>query len=251
MVSKSLDRVQSATWDVQAQRCDYGRGSNDDLCVGAHDGIRDQGAGSWRSGFGNDVPYRTDTRSTLAQHEQTGARRCANQSFFDDNGDRTVDVAECMRGLRALGLPFGVAWAAALAIVALLSMQTRGSLLALSIDIENVQKGKHDSDTGILDKRGRFNARRFDKVFGACSTVDRNGDKAFTATELTKMINANRETLLGSLVSTVEWHVLLALAADTKALERGRMAPALSTDRIKAFYDGTLFYKLAKAHAKD
>ena len=170
-------------------------------------------------------------------------------SFFDDNGDRGVDVAECARGLKALGLPFGVAEAAALAIVAPLSIQTRGSLLALNIDIENIQKGKHDSDTGILDKRGRFNARRFEKVFGACSTVDRNGDKAFTAAELTKMILANRETLFGSLVSTVEWQVLLALAADTKAVERGKTVPALSVARMKSFYDGTLFYKLAKARA--
>jgi len=170
-------------------------------------------------------------------------------SFFDDNGDRSVDVAECTRGLKALGLPFGVAVAAALAIVVPLSIQTRGSLLALSIDIENIQKGEHDSDTGILDKRGRFNARRFAKMFGACSTVDRNGDKAFTATELTKMIIANRETLLGSLVSMVEWQVLLALAADTKAVECGKTVPALSVARMRSFYDGTLFYKLAKEHA--
>jgi peroxygenase len=167
-------------------------------------------------------------------------------SFFDDNGDRAVGVAECMRGLEALGLPFGVAALAALAIVAPLGVQTRGSLLALSIDIENIQKGKHDSDTGILDKRGRFNPRRFEKVFGACSTVDRNGDKAFTATELTKMIMANRETLLGSVVSMVEWQVLLALAADTKAIERAKPVPAMSVARIQSFYDGTLFYKIAK-----
>jgi hypothetical protein len=172
-------------------------------------------------------------------------------SFFDDNGDRGVDVAECTLGLKALGIPFGVAQAAALAIVAPLSIQTRGSLLALNIDIDNIQKGKHDSDTGILGKRGRFNARRFEKVFGACSTVDRNGDKAFTATELTKMISANRETLFGSLVSTIEWLVLLALAADTKAVEGGRTVPALSVARIKSFYDGTLFYKLAKENASD
>ena len=170
-------------------------------------------------------------------------------SFFDDNGDRAVDVAECTRGLKVLGLPFGVAEVAALAIVAPLSIQTRGSLLALSIDIENIQKGKHDSDTGILDKRGRFNARRFEKVFGACSAVDRNGDKAFTASELTKMIVANRETLLGSLVSMVEWQTLLLLAADTKAVEGGRAVPALSVARVKSFYDGTLFYRLAKARA--
>ena len=170
-------------------------------------------------------------------------------SFFDDNGDRGVGVAECTRGLKALGLPIGVAEAAALAIVAPLSIQTRGSLLALNIDIKNIQKGNHDSDTGILDKRGRFNTRRFEKVFGAYSTVDRNGDKVFTATELTKMIIANRATVLGSLVSMVEWQVLLALAADRRVVERGKPVPALSVARLRSFYDGTLFYKLAKARA--
>jgi peroxygenase len=187
---------------------------------------------------------------TLKARSRTGDTTLQRHaSFFDDNGDRGVGVAECARGLKALGLPAGVAEAAALAIVAPLSIQTRGSLLAMNIDIENIQKGKHDSDTGILDKRGRFNAKRFDNVFGARSTVDRNGDRAYTASELIRMVNANRETLLGALVSTVEWLVLLALAADTKVVEGGKTAPALSVARIRSFFDGTLFYKLAKEHA--
>jgi len=167
-------------------------------------------------------------------------------SFFDDNGDRGVNVAECTRGLKVLGLPIGVAEVAAFAIVAALSRQTRGSLLAMSVDIENAQKGKHDGDTGILDKRGRFNARRFDKVFGAHSTVDRNGDKAFTATELTRMIKANRETFAGYVAAIAEWQLLLLIAADTHAVEGGHAVPALSVARMKSFYDGTLFYKLAR-----
>ena len=170
-------------------------------------------------------------------------------SFFDDNGDRGIDVAECTRGLKVLGLPAGVAEAAALAIVAPLSLRTRGSLLAMNIDIENIQKGKHDSDTGVLDKRGRFNAKRFESVFGARSTVDRNGDKAFTAAEINGMVDANGETLLGFLVSLVEWHLLLMLAADTEVAEDGKSVPALSVARIKSFYDGTLFYELAKRAA--
>ena len=171
-------------------------------------------------------------------------------SFFDDNGDRGVDVAECTRGLEALGLPLGVAEAAALAIVVPLSILTRGSLLARNIDIESIQKGKHDSGTGILDKRGRFNATRFERVFGARSTVDRNGDKAFTAVELTRMVIANRETLLGALVSFAEWQLLLILAADTEAVDGDKSVPALSVARIRSFYDGTLFYKIAKARAR-
>jgi hypothetical protein len=170
-------------------------------------------------------------------------------SFFDDNGDRSVDVAECARGLRALGLPIGVAEAAALAIVAPLSLQTRGSLLAMKVDIDAIHKGMHDGDTGILDKRGRFVAGRFEKAFGARSIVDRNGDRVFTATELTRMIIANRESFAGFVAATAEWQLLLALGADTVAVEGGKTVPALSAARMKSFYDGTLFYRLAKEHA--
>ncbi|HEX4884502.1 MAG TPA: caleosin family protein [Casimicrobiaceae bacterium] len=171
-------------------------------------------------------------------------------SFFDDDGDRVVGVTECTRGLKALGLPVGVAEAVALAIVVPLSIQTRRSVLAMSIDVENIHRGKHDSDTGILDKRGRFNARRFEQVFGAHATADRDGDKAITATEIGRMVIANRRTLLGSAVSLAEWQLLLLLAADTEALEAGKAVPALSIERIKAFYDGTLLYKVARERVR-
>jgi len=188
-------------------------------------------------------------RTLKARSRSTDTTLQRHVSFFDDDGDRGVGVAECARGLRALGLAVGVAEATALAIVAPLSLQTRGSLLAMNVDVDNVHKGKHDGDTGILDKRGRFDARRFEKVFGARSAVDRNGDKAFTAIDLTRMINANRETLAGYVAAMAEWQLLLLLAADTKAIVAGVTVPALSVMRIKSFYDGTLFYKLAREHA--
>jgi len=190
-------------------------------------------------------------RTLKARSHPTDTTLQRHVSFFDDNGDRGVDVKECARGLRALGLPIGVAEAAALAIVVPLSLQTRGSLLAMNVDIDRIQKGKHDGDTGILDKRGRFVARRFEKVFGARSTVDRNADKAFTATELARMINANRESFAGYVAAIGEWQLLLALGADTVAVEGGKTVPALSVDRVKSFYDGTLFYRLAAEHAQD
>jgi hypothetical protein len=131
-----------------------------------------------------------------------------------------------------------------------LSLQTHGSLLAMNVDIDKVHKGKHDGDTGILDKRGRFVARCFEKVFGAHSTLDRNGDGAFTATELNQMIIASRETLAGHVAATAECHLLLALGADTDAIDGGKTVPALSAARMKSFYDGTLFYRLAKEHGR-
>jgi hypothetical protein len=120
----------------------------------------------------------------------------------------------------------------------------------MNIDIDNVQKGKHDGDTGILDRRGRFNARRFAQVFGARSIVDRNGDKAFTAVELIRMINANRKSLAGYVAAVAEWQLLLVLAADTQAVVGGRTVPALSVARIKSFYDGALFYRLARENRR-
>jgi len=50
-------------------------------------------------------------------------------------------------------------------------------------------------------------------VFGARSTVDRNGDKAISAAELTRMVSANCELLAGYLAATGEWQLLLALQA--------------------------------------
>ena len=188
-------------------------------------------------------------RTLKARSRPTDTTLQRHASFFDDDGDRGVDVAECARGMRALGLPVGVAYATALAIVAALSLQTRGSLLAMNIDVETIQKGKHVGDTGILDKRGRFVAARFEKTFGASSSADRNGDKAFTASELTRMVNANRKTLAGYIAAIVEWQLLLALAADTSVVERGKRVPALSLARVKSFYDGSLFYRLAKENA--
>jgi peroxygenase len=190
-------------------------------------------------------------RTLKARSRPTDTTLQRHASFFDDNGDRGIDLAECTRGLKALGMPIGVAEAAALAIVAPLSAQTRGSLLAMNIDIENIHKGKHDSDTGILDRRGRFNSRRFAKVFGAHATVDRDGAKAFTAAELTRMIIANHETIPGSVAAMAEWQLLLALAADTRVVEGGKAVPALSVARIRAFYDGTLFYRIAQERARE
>jgi len=68
------------------------------------------------------------------------------------------------------------------------------------------------------DKQGRFDARRFQKTFGARSTVDRNGDKAFTATELTRMIGANRKTL-AAISGNGRVAAVACAAADTKAVE--------------------------------
>jgi hypothetical protein len=63
------------------------------------------------------------------------------------------------------------------------------------------------------------------------------------------MINVNRKSFAGYAAAMAEWRLLLALAADTDVVEGGQTVPALSAARMKSFYDGTLFYRLAKEHA--
>lgn len=167
-------------------------------------------------------------------------------SFFDDDGDRGVGFSECARGLRALGMPLLAADAVALMIVAGLSLQTRGSLLAMNVDVDQVHKGVHEGDTGVLDEHGRFDASRFERAFGRHARVDRRGNKAFTAADLARMLGASRGTFRDYALAMAEWGLLLALAADTSVSDRGRTVPALSVARLQSFYQGTLFYKLAK-----
>jgi hypothetical protein len=48
-------------------------------------------------------------RTMKARSRSTDTTLQRHVSFFDDNGDRSVDVAKCTRGLKALGLPPGLA----------------------------------------------------------------------------------------------------------------------------------------------
>ncbi len=189
-------------------------------------------------------------RTLKARSRPTDSALQRHVSFIDDNGDRGVNVAECIRGLKALGMPLGVAETFAITIIAPLSSQTRGSAVAMNVDVDKIHKGIHEGDTGILDKRSRLSAKRFEKVFGVRATTDLGGGKAFTAADLIGMVNANSHTLFGYLAATAEWQLLLALAADTQARHDGRNVPALSVARIRAFYNGTLFYQLAKERAR-
>ncbi len=52
-------------------------------------------------------------RRLKARSRPTDTTLQRHVSFFDDDGDRGVGVAECAHGLRALGMPIGLAEAVA------------------------------------------------------------------------------------------------------------------------------------------
>lgn len=188
-----------------------------------------------------------------AARAQAAPRQTALQkhvAFFDQNGDRSVTVAETEQGLRALGVVSALkARVVALGIVLGLGKSTSGKALEISVD--NIKAGKHGSDTGIYDKEGELDPAAFQRMF---DRFDANRSNALSTSEIAAMIQANKTDTVGSLASKGEFRLLMSLAADTSepAPATGDQAaaakpePAISRETLQAFYDGTLFYKLAE-----
>ncbi|KAE9605307.1 putative plant seed peroxygenase [Lupinus albus] len=111
----------------------------------------------------------------------------------------------------------------------------------LPIEIQNIQKGKHGSDTGVYDTEGRFVSSKFEEIF---SKHARKNPNALTFDELMEMLKGNRvpKDYKGWLASFVEWKILYVLAKDKDDL--------LTKETVRAVYDGSLFQQLEKKHSK-
>ncbi len=162
--------------------------------------------------------------------------------FFDRNGDGIIHVTETVKGLVAIGLPGGTpaAWLAAKAIhIGLPATHGGGSWYRpTSIDTSIIHKGVHGSDTGAYDADGNFVHKKFLAIF----KYDVDGNDAIDSVELVAF-HAGKATLSGNVASNAEFTILMAVAGELNP-QTGLME--LSRDTLRALYDGTLFYKLAK-----
>ncbi len=159
-------------------------------------------------------------------------------SFFDYDGDGYITVAEDYRGLRALGIDPLSASFFAVAINTGLGTPTMG-YPSLTISIHDIDDGVHGSDTGIYDSQGRFVEEQFERLF---EDWDRNDSGGLDLAELAARAvdDADVGDLFGVTASVAEFGLLFAVAAEDGELSR---------DRMRAFYDGTLFYDLAEERA--
>jgi peroxygenase len=166
-------------------------------------------------------------------------------SFFDKDGDGLVTRAETTLSLRQLGLSSGKASAAALVIHLFLGPKTTGRWSSLDVSVKNIKLGKHGSDTGAFDADGRFVPAAFERMF---SEFDTNRSGSLSEAELLAMIAANAKLRPGSeAAAKQEFQLLLQIAADTTEDAGGKKNPALSKQRLQSFYDGSLFFTLAKS----
>ncbi|THG15621.1 hypothetical protein TEA_027350 [Camellia sinensis var. sinensis] len=112
--------------------------------------------------------------------------------------------------------------------------------LLFPIEVKNIHKAKHGSDSGVYDTEGRFVPSKFEEIF---SKHARKNANALTSDELMGMQKANRvpKDHKGWLASYTEWKILYVLCKDKNGL--------LQKETIRAVYDGSLFEQMAKEKA--
>jgi peroxygenase len=181
------------------------------------------------------VPARSPRRGGFPN---SGSRTALQKhvDFFDTDRDGKITLLETYQGLRRLGL--GAARSAVFGGVinaALGSSTSRAP--SLTVDASHINAGKHASDTGVYDAKGRFVKRSFDRLF---ARYDEDGDGALDREELSRLFEEHRTDILGHLGSMAEFRLLLYLAGEDR---KGRKV--ITRQRLEHFYDGSLFYQLA------
>ncbi|XP_058182853.1 probable peroxygenase 4 [Rhododendron vialii] len=164
-------------------------------------------------------------------------------NFFDRDKDGVVYPWETFQGFREIGCGVLLSSLASVFINVGLSAKTRPGKfpsLLFPIEVKNIQKAKHGSDSGVYDTEGRFVPAKFEEIFGKHARTNAN---ALTSDELMTMLKSNRvpKDYAGWIASYSEWKILYMLCKDKNGL--------LHKDTIQAVYDGTLFEHMAMEKA--
>ncbi|KAK6931628.1 Caleosin-related [Dillenia turbinata] len=186
------------------------------------------------------APSKTNQYDGVPTDQNVLAKHVA---FFDKNHDGIVYPWETFQGFREIGAGLLLSIASGFVINIGLSQKTRPGKfpsLLFPIEIKNIQKAKHGSDSGVYDSEGRFVPEKFEQIFARHARTNAN---ALTGDELKEMIKSNREpkNYTGWFAGYVEWKILYDLCKDQNGL--------LQKDTIRAVYDGSLFDKMAKERA--
>ncbi|XP_038697475.1 probable peroxygenase 4 [Tripterygium wilfordii] len=156
-------------------------------------------------------------------------------AFFDRNHDGLIYPWETFEGFRAIGCGVGLSTAASIFINLALSHKTRPGKFPsplFPIEVKNIQRGKHGSDTGVYDSEGRFVPLKFEEIFRKHAHTHPG---ALTSDELMELLKSNREPkdYPGWVGAWTEWKILYFLCKDNKGL--------LHKNTVRAVYDGSLF----------
>jgi hypothetical protein len=168
-------------------------------------------------------------------------------SFFDPKGTGAITFGQTYAGMKRLGVAF--VWRALLTPVinGFLGYLTHGRP-SLVIRIDRIAQGKHPYDSGSFGDDGGFDSTAFEALFP-------DGSESITAAEMDAVVTArgNRKPQMGRVAGVLghwfsqrEVGVLFCVAADTTKTVGGKRARGMRKATLRGFYDGTLFYDLAR-----
>jgi hypothetical protein len=166
-------------------------------------------------------------------------------AFFDPAGTHRITCAQTYDGMKRLGVPFVLRVVLTPIINGFLGLLTGGPPFVIEVD--RIEKGKHPYDSGTFDDRGDFDQAAFDVLFPPSRSE-------ITAAEMDQVISDRGDRkpemgkiagALGHLFSKAEVAVLFMVASDTTKTVDGKSVRAMTRDQLRAFYDGTLFERIA------
>jgi peroxygenase len=160
-------------------------------------------------------------------------KHCA---FFDRDKDGYISPQDTFSGCRALGMNPLVSTSLTVLINGAQAPLTGGRWWwpPFSINLANVNRAKHGSDTGLYDEEGAFDEAKFEALF---DKFDKDGDGALSWSEFLARARAQRDIYdpFGSIATVLEFAATYLIAA-----EDGK----LSKEMMRGVYDGTLFEKV-------
>ncbi|KAJ8518903.1 hypothetical protein ONZ45_g4077 [Pleurotus djamor] len=160
-------------------------------------------------------------------------------AFFDKDGDGYVYPVDTFNGFRELGFKMSFSILSAILIHLLFSWITmRFPDPLLRIRVDNITKVKHGSDSEIYTSRGDFDENRFEYSFNA-NTQPPHTQISWKEVEGFLNTNKNAYDPVGRAQAQAEWKALF------KAIGKDGF---MRKEDLRAFYDGTLFYRLAEEH---
>ena len=188
------------------------------------------------------------TSATTTLPQPTALERHA--SFFDPESTGLVTWRQTYTGMRRLGVHLHWRLLLTPVINGFLGYLTQGRP-SFVIRVDAIAKGKHPYDSGSFDTRGDLDSSAFDALFA-------NAGDAITDAEMRAVITArgNRLPAMGRLASVLghwfssrEVGVFFCVAADATKVVDGKKVAAVTKKTFQRFYDGTLFFDIARRRA--
>ncbi|KAH6644392.1 Caleosin related protein-domain-containing protein [Boeremia exigua] len=184
------------------------------------------------------------TWSKRYAHQTVLQQHCA---FFDRDADGILWPSDTYTGFRALGFSVLVSAIALFIIHLNFAFPTSDSWVpdpCFRINLANVHRTKHGSDSDVFDQQGRFRPQAFEDVFAKYGDAggggEGKGEEGLSLRALARMIWAQRNVgdVIGWGGAVFEWGVTWLMIWPEDGV--------LRKEEVRRVFDGSLFHEWAR-----